>query len=66
MAAPNALRPGRDKVVYQHLHPATEPPELEPEHAPAQYVYSIVYCMSKKSWPNLYGNLLFKMGQDFF
>ena len=24
-----------------------------------------IYCMSKKSWPNLYSNLLHKMGQDF-
>ena len=23
------------------------------------------YCMSKKSWPNLYSNLLYKMSQDF-
>ena len=26
-------------------------------------VYS--YCMSKKSWPNLYSNLLYKMSQGF-
>ena len=23
------------------------------------------YCMSKKSWPNLHGNLPYKIGQDF-
>ena len=28
--------------------------------------YSILlYSMSKKSWPNLYGNLLYKIGQNF-
>ena len=24
-----------------------------------------LYCMSKKSWPNLYSNLLYKMGHEF-
>ena len=24
--------------------------------------YKVNYCMSKKSWPNLYGKLLYKMG----
>ena len=23
------------------------------------------YCMSKKSWSNLYSNILYKKGQDF-
>ena len=30
----------------------------------SRYVQCIS-CMSKKYWPNLYGNLLYQMGQDF-
>ena len=27
--------------------------------------WRVKYCMSRKSWPNLYSNLLYKMCQDF-
>ena len=30
------------------------------------YLFLPIYCMSKKSWPNLYSKLLYKSGQDFF
>ena len=31
----------------------------------SQFRYQMMYCLSKKSCPNLYSNLLYKMGQDF-
>ena len=35
-----------------------------PAH-PAYLLLILSHCMSKKSWPILYRNLLYKMGQDF-